>query len=586
MKRKIKKLFHNLKNWNENKELLKWIFAIGKDFKKYIFGFLAINMTTMIISLASAIAGRYVVDAATGFRSELFFRYILIMLGTTVVSIIISSLSSMFSNFVNEKFAFGIRAEMFDRVQRSAWDKVTKFHSGDMLARLSGDIETIATSIISMLPNIIVTGCQLILVLIILLSNDPALAIIGLIVGPIGLLASIILRKKYSTYQKKLRESQSEYYSFLQESFANIGVIKTFQLENKNNQIFQSFRNKRMRIVIKASAVGNIMSSLMRLVYSIGYVVTFSWCAYRLTTATTYIDSSGAEIASYTYGMMTLFLSLVSQLQNSIKSLGHIVPQTYSLLVSAKRVREITNLEQEVYDEIESIPVKVGLKVNNVCFSYNAEDRTILKNMSFEIPPDSRVGIVGTSGAGKTTFVRLLLSLVKPDKGTLEYIDENGKAEPVTPTSRRFISYIPQGNTLLSGTVRSNLLAGCSDASDEEMWNTLEIADAADFLKKTPNGLDTVLAESAVGLSEGQAQRISIARALLRKAPVLILDEATSALDEKTEARIFEQISSKKGCTCFIITHRRSMLKYCDLVLEINDDGYATLTQNTDNKTI
>jgi len=586
MKRKFKKLFRDLKNWKENKELLKWVFTIGKDFKKYIFGFLAINMTTMIISLVSAIAGRYVVDAATGFRSELFFRYILIMFATTVVSIIISSLSSMFSNFVNEKFAFGIRAEMFDRVQRSVWDKVTKFHSGDMLARLSGDIETVATSIISMLPNIVVTGCQLVLVLIILLNNDPTLAIIGLIVGPIGLLASIILRKKYSAYQKKLRESQSEYYSFLQESFVNIGVIKTFQLENKNNQIFQSFRNKRMRIVIKASVIGNAMSSLMRLVYSIGYVVTFSWCAYRLTTATTYTDPSGAEIATYTYGMMTLFLSLVSQLQNSIKSLGHIVPQFYSLIVSAKRIREITNLEQEVYDKIDTIPVKAGLKVKNVCFSYDAKDRTILKDMSFEIPPDSRVGIVGTSGAGKTTFVRLLLALIKPDNGTLEYIDENGKPEPISPTSRRFISYVPQGNTLLSGTVRSNLQAGYPDASDEEMWNILEIADAADFLRKTPNGLDTVLAESAIGLSEGQAQRISIARALLRKAPVLILDEATSALDEKTEAKIFEQISSKKGCTCFIITHRRSMLKYCDLVLEINDDGYVTLTKNTDGKMI
>lgn len=581
MKRKIKKLFHGLKNWKETKELLTWVFTIGKDFKKYIFGFLVINMLTMIISLVSAIAGRYVVDAATGFKSELFFRYIMIMLGTTVISIIISSLSSMFSNFVNEKFAFGIRADMFDRVQRSVWDKITKFHSGDMLARLSGDIETIASSIVSMLPNIIVTCCQLILVLIILVKNDPMLAVIGLIVGPIGLIASIIFRKKYSHYQKLLRESHSEYYSFLQECFSNIGVIKTFQLENRNNTVFKSFRNKRMKIVIKASIVGNVMSSLMKLVYSIGYVVTFSWCAYRLTTAVTYTDPSGAEVATYTYGMMTLFLSLVSQLQGSIKSLGHVVPQFYSLIVSAKRVREITDLEPEAYEEIDTMPQKVGLKVQDVCFSYDAEDRTILKDMSFIIPPNSRVGIIGTSGAGKTTFIRLLLSLVKPDSGTLEYIDGNGIKEKIAPSSRRFISYVPQGNTLLSGTIRSNMQAGRADATDEEMWNTLEIADAAGFVKKMPDKLDTPISEGSVGLSEGQAQRISIARALLRKVPVLILDEATSALDEKTEKRIFEQISLKKDCTCFIITHRRSMLKYCDLILEINDDGFATLTQNT-----
>lgn len=577
MKRIIRRFFSGLKNRKENKEILKWVFSVGKDFKKYIFGFLVINTLAMLISLASAIAGRYVVDAATGFRTELFFRYITIMLGTTVVSIIISSLSSMFSSFVHEKFAFEIRAKMFDRVQRSAWDKITKFHSGDMLARLSGDIDTISSAIISMLPNIIVTGCQLVLVLIILIGSDPTLAVIGLIVGPAGLLASVALRKKYSEYQKKLRESHSEYYAFLQESISNIGVVKTFRLENKNNKVFQDFRDKRMKIVIKSSVVGNVMSSLMRLVYSIGYVVAFSWCAYRLTTAETYVDPSGATVTTYTYGMMTLFLSLVSQLQTSIRSLGHIVPQFYSLLVSAKRVREITNLEPENYEGSETIPSSVGLKVNDISFSYNEDDKAVLRDISFVIQPGTRVGIVGSSGAGKTTFIRLLLSLIKPDKGALEYFDENGSSEPVTPSSRRFISYVPQGNTLLSGTVRSNLQAGCADATDEEMWQVLNVADAAEFLKKMPHGLDTPIAEGSIGLSEGQAQRVSIARALLRKAPVLILDEATSALDEKTEKKIFEQISAKKDCTCFIITHRSSMLKYCDFVLEINDDGFAAL---------
>ena len=509
----------------------------------------------------------------------MFFRYIAIMLVTTVASIVISSASGMFSGYVNEKFAFGIRAKMFDRIQRSVWNKVTKYHSADMLARLSGDIDTISRTIISLLPNIIVTGCQLVIVLVILLAYDPMLAVIGLIVGPLGVIASLLLRKKFSFYQTKLRESQSEYYSFMQESFSNIGVVKTFQLENINNQTFNNIRDKRLKLVMKSTALGSMMSAFLHLVYSVGYVVTFSWCAYRLSSTATYIDPITMEITTYTYGTMTLFLSLVSQLQGSVRSLGHIVPQMYSLIVSAKRVKEITELEAEEYEGNIQEPKKISLSAENVTFSYD-DNKVVLDNLSFKIPADCRVGIVGSSGAGKTTLIRLLLSLVKPTDGNLEYIDENGVAEKVSPDSRRFISYVPQGNTLMTGTVRSNLLIGCPDATDEELWQVLEKADAAEFLRKTNDGLDTVLSEGAGGLSEGQAQRISIARALLRKTPVLILDEATSALDEKTEAKIFEQISSEKGRTCFIITHRSSMLRYCDKILEIDGDGKAQLKDN------
>ena len=577
MKDSFKRLFNSLTNWKENKDITKWLYSIGRNYKRYVFGFLFINFITMIISLASSIVGRYVVDSATNYKPDLFYKYIIIMFCTTIVSIIISAFSNMFSSYVNEKMAFGVRAEMFDNIQRSEWYKLSKYHSGDMLARLSSDIDNISSTLITLLPNIIVTGIQLILVLIILFINDPVLACIGLVVGPVGMIASILFRKKYSEYQKRLKESQSEYYSFFQESLSKIGVIKTFQLEDENNEKFSDIRNRRMKLVMKSSALASGMSSAMRLIYSIGYVVTFSWCAYRLTTAT--IDANG--VASFTYGTMTLFLSLVSQVQASIRSLGHIIPRFYSLKISSQRIREISEIENENYDNNYSTPKKVALKAKGVQFSYETDEGNVLSDFTFDIPACSRVGIVGTSGTGKTTFIRLLLSLIKPDKGELLYVDENNNEEVACTSSRRFISYVPQGNTLMSGTIRDNLLLGNKNATEEEIWEALRNADAEKFIKNAQNGLDTTLSERAGGISEGQAQRIAIARALLRNKPVLILDEATSALDEKTEANIFESITKKRDTTYFIITHRRSMLRYCDYILEITDDGNAILSKNS-----
>lgn len=566
----IKKCIHGLLDWKNNRPIVIWLVQLVKSYSKYILGFLSINLLAMVISLVSAVAGRYVVDAATGMRPGLFFPCIIIMLTTSLVSILISSASSLFASYVGEKFAFGIRAELYDRVQRSVWHKLSRFRSGDLLSRLAGDVDTIAGTLISIVPNVIVSLAQALIILFLLLHYDPMLAVIGLIVGPLGFACTLFFRKRFTQYQEQLRQSHSEYFSFLQETMSSVGVIKTFQLEESNNAQFRKIRDKRMDLVLRSATLSNLMQVLMRLVYSTGYVATFVWCTYQLSQR------------NYPFGIMTLFLTLVSQLQGSIRSLGGVFPQFYSLMVSAKRLYQVSELEHEDYSGSDSQPTSVSLRITDVDFHYDDADdhRHVLRQLNFEIPAGCRVGIVGASGAGKTTFIRLLLALLKPVNGKLEYLDENGNAEKASPAARRFISYVPQGNTLLPGSVRSNLLSGRNDATDEQMWQALEIADAADFLRKSPQGLDTVLAHSAGGISEGQAQRISIARALLRDKPVLILDEATSALDEETETRIFQQIATMEGKTCFIITHRKSMLRYCDRLLTIDSEGHATLTEN------
>lgn len=558
------KKFNLRTEWRNNKDNIRWLFLQGKGFRRYVFGFLAINLIAMTVTLFSSIAGKYVVDAAVGFGQEMYWKYILIMVGTTLFTIVLSYFSTLFSSYVGEKFAFSIRAEMFDRVQRSKWQGINKFHSGDMLSRLTSDVSTVSSSIISIVPSVVVAVVELGIVLGILLYYDPNMAIIGLIVGPLGVIAGAVFRRKFVKYQKKLRESESEYYSFIQESLSNIPVVKTFQMEDRNNEYFKELRKRRLALVMKSSRLSALMHVVMKLIYNMGYVVAFSWCAYRLAN-----PNDG-----YTYGTMTLFLSLVSILQGTIRSIGGIIPMMFSAVIAAKRIRDITDIENEDYPLVKDVPKEVGLEIRNVSFTYEKEK--VLRDVSISVVPGRRVGIVGSSGAGKTTFIRLLLSLIEADSGEAVYVTD-GKEEKITSASRRFIAYVPQGNTLLSGTIRSNLLVGNKNATEQQMWEALRLANADEFVSKTPLGLDTPIAEKAGGLSEGQAQRVAIARALLREKPILILDEATSALDEVTEKKIFQKLSAQSGKTCFIITHRRSMLEYCDMIFEISDSGEAVV---------
>lgn len=549
------------KKRNELKTNLLWLLEQSRGVYKYALCFFLISLIGMLVSLVAPVASKYVVDSVTGGAHVFNLNYALIMLAATLVSVVFGALSGIFSSYVNEKFAFNVRARMFDRTQRGQWKSVTAFHSGDMLARLTGDVNNVASNIISILPGLLVTAIQLFVILVILLRTDPVLALIGLVVGPLGLAAALVFKKPYQSCQRVLRESQSEYYTFFQETLGNLDVVKTFQAENANNASFASFRSRRMATVMKSAWLGAAMSSVMRILYGVGYVAAFCRCAQKI----------GSDPA-YTYGTMTLFLSLVTQLQGAVKSLGGAIPAFYSTLVSAGRIREITEQSPEDVSGQSAVPRSAGVSLHNVSFAYDGEN--ILNNVSFEVPPNGKIAVTGASGAGKTTLIRLLTALTEPDEGTVEFVTENGR-EPASPSSRRLISYVPQGNTLLTGSVRQNLQLGDPDADDEKMWAALSLAGAAEFIRRDKRGLDMPIRERSGGVSAGQAQRICIARALLRDRPVMIFDEATSALDEETEQRIFENLSRDETRTYFFITHRSSMLKYCTAKLFIDGKGHA-----------
>lgn len=567
MREKIKKLTSFFKDWNNQSRNFIWMMSRTRPFIKSLILILLLDVIITLTGIGSTIITKYIIDGVTGSGPVFTTTGITFLIVLIVVGIGISAASGIITTYINERFAFSIRLKVYNSILRGQWQKIMSFHSGDIITRLTSDIDCVANGISSIIPNIIFLLIRIIIAFCVLFYYDRFLALAALLLGPVGVLISLIFSGRLKKYQEELKKTESEYRSFMQETVENIAVAKTFEQENALINRLSLFRDKRLRLTMKRNKLSTAMNLCIRLVFSAGYILAFGWGIYRLSTN------------SITYGTMTVFLSLVSQVQGPIMSLGSIIPQIITVLASTGRVLEIDLINEENRSEqiINPYTKSIGLLLQNVSFSYARE--TILDNINLDIKPNDIVGIVGYSGSGKTTLIRLILSLIYPNgNGKIIFYDDTGIKEEVSASARRFISYVPQGNTLLSGTIADNLRSGSKNAIENEMWQALEIADAASFVRDLDQGLNTVIGENATGLSEGQAQRIAIARAIIKAAPILILDEATSALDTWTEERIIKRMSESNLLhTCIIITHRRSMLSCCTRALEIDDKRITEL---------
>lgn len=543
----------------------RWILGYSKKYKKAICLYVFLGIFSTIFGLVSAIAGKQLIDIVTGIHTSEVLIIAVVMVVMAVFSVCLNSLISRISLKISIDIQNDIQVDIFQKIRNADWLNLAEYHSGDILNRFSNDVSVVASNAVTWLPNFIISSFQFAAVFCVIFYFDAIMAVISLASAPVLILVSRVLMKRMREHSKRVRQLNSEIMAFEQETFANMNTIKSFGITGRYLIGLKKWQGKYKdynlaynMFTIKA----NILLYLTGIVSQYG---AFGWGIYRLWSG--YI----------TYGELMLFISQSSRLTSSFNSMISLVPTILNSSVAAGRIIELLNLPEEVVMEDENNEIgklaEYGytIRLKNVFFGYE-ENKSILSESDFEAHPNEIVALIGASGEGKTTLLRILLGLIYPDKGEAVIEDCNGNAVMLNAGIRKFFSYVPQGNTVFSGTIADNMRMVKEDASDEEIEEALKCACAWDFIKDIPGGIYAETGEHAKSLSEGQAQRIAIARAILRDAPVLLLDEATSALDINTERKVLDNIiKGRKNKTCIIATHRMGVLDMCQRIYRVNN---------------
>lgn len=564
----IKKVIRKIKDGmlQEMYEETKWMYTYAKKYKFQIVFYIFLGVLTTVMGLASSVGSKYLIDAVTGQDSGNIALIALFIVAMGLFSIGINAITTMISARINIKVNNEIQAEVYDKILVADWISMKEFHSGDLLNRLNGDVNTVASSILSWIPSLITRSAQFFGILAIILYYDPTMAVIALGSAPVMLIVSKTLMKKMRDYNKRMRQVSSDVMSFNEESFQNIQSIKAFDLVGLFSKRLRDVQQNYKDVFLDYNKFSVYTSSFMSIVGMFVAYACFGWGVYRLWTG------------HITFGTMTLFVQLSGQLSSSFKSIVSLVPSAISATTSAGRIMEFFKIKDE--SDLEDDKAKLiqnntqgkGLSVvlDDVEFSYN-ENKTVFQHADIVANPGEIVALVGPSGEGKTTMIRLLLGLINTKSGNASIRDINGVSCKISSATRRFFAYVPQGNTIFSGTIAENMRMVKQDATDAEIVEALKAACAYDFVNRLPDKINSKVGERGSGFSEGQAQRLSIARALLRKSPILLLDEATSALDVFTERQVLRNIMNMGYArTCIVTTHRPSVLTMCDKVYKID----------------
>ena len=516
-----------------------------------------IGVFLVVLDLTFVWCTKLAVDVATKVETRYTLTFVLsILVSIIVLQLLLGIASRWIKAMLGVKAQNNMRLLIFSRLLHTQWIDIRKYHSGDLINRIERDVRDVIAFLTENLPAFITTCIQFLGAFLFLFYMDKLLACIIVFILPFFILGSRFYIKKMRRLTHDIRDNESEIQSVVQESLQHTLVLKALEQVGNACGKLQKLQNRLHTNVLRKTKYSTVSSGLMNSGFAIGYLFTFGWGVMSL------------EQGLITYGTLIAFVQLVGQIQAPVRSLTRFIPVFISASTAGERLMELEEMmQEEIVEENAQLP-SAGIKITNVSFSYSKESRTILENFSFDFPPGSITAIVGQTGAGKTTLIRLLFSLVNPQKGNL-MLYNNDVSLSIGSNTRTNFSYVPQGNTLFSGTIRENLTMG-APATDDEMIEALKTA-AADFILNNPLGLDCVCGEVGDGLSEGQAQRIAIARALLKKTPVYIFDEATSSLDEETERVVVKNIIEKmKGHTLIFVTHRPEILNYCTQILKLD----------------
>ena len=543
----------------------KWIFSFTKKYRWIVVFYTIIGIIGSTLSLGSAYVSRILINIIVDQQTERLWLLIGIMVGSLIFSLVLSSVNSRIFTKISIYVNNDIQAEIFNRIIDSRWKEISSYQSGDLLNRFNNDVGTIVSNAINWIPNLIVDLYMFVISFIVLFRMDSIMAWIAFISAPFLLAMSRTIMRKQKQYRKRVLELNSGMMSFEAETFFNFEMIKSFGVVGYYSRKLKEWQKRYKQFNLDYNKFSIKTNILLTLVGTLVGFVAFGYCLYRLWTG------------QILYGDMTFFLQQRSSLSGRFSSLVGTIPGMLNSAVSAHRVRELTDLPREKHDPEAFERIKdtaqdgLSLRLDHLTFGYQ-DDKNVYNDMDFYAKSGEIVALLGASGGGKSTLMRVMLGMLEPDNGTVTVEDKAGNKIPICSDLRYFFAYVPQGNTILSGTIAENMRMVREDVTDEEIVDALKTACAWEFVSKIPNGINGVLGEHGRGISEGQAQRLSIARALIRNAPIMLLDEATSALDSETEKQVLNNIiRSYPNKLIIVSTHRLGVLSLCDRICRIID---------------
>ena len=551
----------------------KWILSYSRRCWKQIGLYLIVGILSSTLGLTSSVASKYLIDIMVGRKMDRFWMLAVILVVSTVLSLLFSGLLSRMSAKLTIKLTNDIRSDVFSRILEADWMEVNRYASGDLVNRFNNDVSTVAVNAVSWGPSLIITLYHFTAAFCVILYYDVTMALIALASAPVLLIMSRYVMRKNKQYREKVLRINSQVMSFEVETFQNVDTIKSFGVADQFGRKLDNWQKEQRNTNLQYNLFQITTGTLTKLISAAVTFVAFGYCLFRLWSG------------DITFGTMSLFLQQRSTLSGQFQSLVGIIPGMLNSSVSAHRIRELMGLSGEHRDPeaarvLEEVKEDgLSLQMENVDFSYTG-DTPVIAESDFIANPGEIVALVGPSGEGKTTMLRLILGLTIPQGGHVQIFGNSSPRLDISADIRQFISYVPQGNTILSGTVAENLRMVKEDATDDEIIEALKTACAWDFVSKHPMGIEMNVGERGKGLSEGQAQRIAIARAILRDAPILLLDEATSALDVATERQVLRNIITQRpNKTCIVTTHRPSVLNMCRRVYRVMDSHVRELSE-------